>query len=347
LGEAYWAKSSLTQDKELADKARESCQRAIGDKADLPAVHLILGRIDSGAGRSQDAVDEFRKALQLDPLSIAAHTALGGAYESLGQLNDSENTYKALIAKWPGYIVPYSFLGSFYVQQGRYRDAEPVFRKFADLAPESPSGYQNLGAVYHLMGRTDDAAAMMKKSLAIQPTARGYTNLGTLYFFEGRYSDAVPLMEKATEMEAGNYVYWGNLGDAYRWAPDEKQRAAEAYRQAIKLAEQQAEARPRDPEVRSDLASYQAKLPDAPIALSQIAQARRLAPMNPQVLFKAALVYEISGRRDQAIGALDLALQSGYSIDEVRREPDLAELRKDSRYAQLDARAAAAGKRTR
>jgi serine/threonine-protein kinase len=197
------------------------------------------------------------------------------------------------------------------------------------------------------MGRTDDAAAMMKKSLAIQPTARGYTNLGTLYFFEGRYSDAVPLMEKATEMEAGNYVYWGNLGDAYRWAPDEKQRAAEAYRQAIKLAEQQAEARPRDPEVRSDLASYQAKLPDAPIALSQIAQARRLAPMNPQVLFKAALVYEISGRRDQAIGALDLALQSGYSIDEVRREPDLAELRKDSRYAQLDARAAAAGKRTR
>lgn len=344
LGEAFWAKSSLTADKQWAEQARESCLRAIGAKANLAEVHLLLGRIYSGTGRPQQAVEEFRKTLQLDPLSISAATSLGEAYEAMGQLNDSEDAYRALIALWPNYLVPYSHLGAFYVRQGRYQDAERVFRKIIELAPENSSAYQNLGAVYHLLGRTDDAAAMMKKSLSIKPSARGYTNLGTLYFFQGLYSDAVPLMEKATEMEPGNYIYWGNLGDAYRWASESKNRAPEAYRQAIRLAEQELTMNPQNAALRGALAGYYAKLPDRAKALAEIAQARRLAPMNPEVLFKAALVYEITGRREQALGALDLALQSGYSIDEVRTEPELAQLRKDPRYERL-AKAASTAKR--
>jgi len=331
LGDALCAKSALAVDKQWAEKAS-----ALAVNHSLPGAHLLLGKIYSSIGRTPEAVEEFRKALQFDPFSIAANIGLGQAYEASGQVRDAESTYKSLIAEWPSYIVPYSYLGSFYVKQGRYRDAETVLRKCTELAPENASSYQNLGAVYHLMGRTDDAAAMMRKSLGFKPTAGGYTNLGTLYFFEGRYSDAVPLMEKAAEMEPGNYIYWGNLGDAYRWAPEEKARAAEAYTHAIQLAEQQAAANPDDADLRSDLAIYYAKLPDAAKALAIIARARRLDPMNPEVLFKAALVYELMGRRNQAIDALDLALQEGYSLDEVRREPDLAELRKDPRYGRLE-----------
>ncbi len=336
LGEAYWARGSQTQDQQWAEKARDSCLRAIAAKADLAEVHLTLGRIYSGTSRSQEAIAEFRKALQFNPMSIDAHTSLGEAYEASGQLADSEGTYRALIQLWPDYLVPYSHLGSFYVRQGRYQDAEPVFRRFIELAPENASGYQNLGAVYHLLGRNEDAAAMMKKSLSIKPTARGFTNLGTLYFFQGRYSDAVPLMEKATEMEPENYVYWGNLGDAYRWAPESKERAPEAYRHAIKLGEQVLTMNADNANLRAALAGYYAKLPDKAKALAEIAWARRLAPVNPQVLFKAALVYEITGRREQALGALDLALQSGYSMEEAITEPELAELRKDPRFAGLN-----------
>ena len=338
LGEAYWAKNSLNQDRQWVQQARESCLRAIAMKADWPEVHLLLGRIDSTGGQTQQAVDEFQKALQIDPFSIEAHTRLGEAYEALGQLSDSEGAYKSLVALWPDYLVPYSHLASFYSRQGRYKDAAAAFEKVIALAPQNARGYQNLGALYHLMGRSDEAIAMLKRSLSIRPSPDGYTTLGTLYFFQGRYSDAVPLMEKAVEMEANNYVYWGNLGDAYRAAPEFKDRATEAYRRAIELAGQQFNASSNTADLHADVAGYYAKLPDRAKAQAEIAQARRLAPLNPNVLFKAAIVYEISGRRDQAIGALDLALQGGYSIDEVRREPDLAELRKDPRYQRLDAK---------
>jgi len=333
LAEAFWAKSVLTQDKQWTEKARENCLGAIARNAGSTQVHLVLGRIYSEAGRTQDAVDEFRKALEIDPDSIPGHTNLGEAYEALGQLQDSEAAYRELVARWPTYLLPYSHVASFYVRQGRYQDAEPAFRKVIELAPENANGYQNLGALYLLLGRREDAAAMLKKSLAIKPSASGYTNLGTLYFFQGRYSDAVPLMEKAAEMAPNNYVCWGNLGDAYRWAPEYRDKAADAYRKAIKLAEQSMSAK--DAVVLSTLASYYAKLPDPAKAQEMIAQARRLAPMNPKVLFKAALVYEIGGHRDQALSALDLALQSGYSLDEIRSEPALTELRKDPRYTRL------------
>src|SRR5579862_232033 len=344
MAEALWAKSALTEDQQWAVKAREACLQAIAAKADLSDVHLVLGKIDKRTGKPQEALEEFRKALQLDSLSIAAHTSLAEAYEALGQVNDAESAYRGLIELWPNYIVPYSHLGSFYVRQGRYKDAEPVFRKYTELAPDNSSGYQNLGAVYHLMGRPDDAAVMLKKSLAIKPSARGYTNLGTLYFFEGHYSDAVPLMEKAVEMERTNYVYWGNLGDAYRWAPEFKDRAAEAYREAIRLAEEQPGTDRNDANLCASLAAYYAKLPDTARALSELARARRLAPINPAVLFKSAVVYEIAGRKEQAISALDLALQAGYSIDEIRQDPELTELRKDPRFARLEKRAGSGAK---
>jgi tetratricopeptide (TPR) repeat protein len=339
LGEAYWARNSLIQDTQWVQKARESCLRAVAMKADWPEAHLLLGRIDSASGQPQQAVEEFQKALAIDPFSIEAHTRLGEAYEALGQLSDSEGTYKSLVVLWPDYLVPYSHLASFYFRQGRYKDAEAAFRKVVELAPQNARGYQNLGALYHLMGRHDEAVAMLKRSLSIKPSPEGYTTLGTLYFFQGRYSDAVPLMEKAVEMEPNNYVYWGNLGDAYRSAPEFQDRASDAYRRAIELAGQQSSASSNTADLDADVAGYYAKLPDRAKALAEIARARRLAPLNPNVLFKAAVAYEITGKRDQAIGALDLALQGGYSIDEVRREPDLADLRTDPRYQRLDASA--------
>ena len=183
---------------------------------------------------------------------------------------------------------------------------------------------------------------MLKKSLAIKPSPGAYANLGTVYWFQGRYSDAVPLMEKAFEMEPNNYLFAGNLAEAYWWVSEYKDKAADVYRRAIELADQQLAVNPDDPNIQGNLGSYHAKLHEPDKALKHIAQARRLAPMDPKILIKSAFVYAVTGKTEQALGALDLALQAGYSIFEIRRAPDLAELRKDPRYLELDRRAAAA-----
>lgn len=143
-------------------------------------------------------------------------------------------------------------------------------------------------------------------------------------------------MERAVEMDPKSPRYQGNLADAYRWAPGQAASAAKSYRQALQLAEQQLVLNPNDADLRATVAVYYAKLPDRERSLAEVARARRLAPMQPKVLFKSALVYELTGQRDPAINALDLALQAGYSIAEIRAEPELGELRKDARYERLE-----------
>jgi tetratricopeptide (TPR) repeat protein len=142
-------------------------------------------------------------------------------------------------------------------------------------------------------------------------------------------------MEKAVEMNPQSYLYWGNLADAYQETPGRAAEAIRTYRKAIELTRQRLAMNPEQADLRASLAKYYAGAREKDKALAEIAIARRDAPVHPKVLFKAASVYEQCGERENAISALDLALKSGYSWEEARRSPELAELLKDPRWAPL------------
>ena len=178
---------------------------------------------------------------------------------------------------------------------------------------------------------------MLKKATAIKPTVQAYTNLSALYYFEGRYADAVRTNQLALDLPDGriNSVVWGNLADAYRWTPGMNDKAPEAYRQAIRLAEERLALNPKSVNAIIGLAVYWAKLGDRRKALEYLAEARRLAPTYMHVLFQSVLVYELTGQRKLALQALQDALRAGYSKDDVLREPELAKLREDPHFQRL------------
>jgi serine/threonine-protein kinase len=186
-----------------------------------------------------------------------------------------------------------------------------------------------------MQGQYENAAASFKKSLELRPTASAYTSLGTIYFFMGRCADAVPQMRKAVDLLPKRDQLWGNLGDAYACLPGKKSDAVDAYKRAVQLAQTVAAVNPRDSDVLSRVALYRARLGNKTEAQAEIRKARQLAPANRDVLWNAVLVYELGGQRDQALGALKAAIKAGQPLEEVRREPALANLRKDPRYASL------------
>jgi serine/threonine-protein kinase len=340
LGEAYLRSFGRDKDPHWLELAQGAGARAVELNGQLAPAHVNLGMVYAATGRLEKAVGEFKIALDLDPISVAAYRELAGAYEAQNKMKDAEDTYKRAIQLRPGDWVSNGLLGTFFYRHGRYTEAEPLFRKIIELTPDNFNGYLNLGGLYTALGRYEEAETLLKKSNEVRPTYRAYSNLGTLYYQRGRYAEAVSMFEKAVvELGAGvNHVVVGNLADSYRWAPGLAQKAPPAYRRAIELAEQQLAINPEDATVLSRLAAYHAEVGEKDKALSDIRRARKLAPADNSVGFRAVLVYELAGRRDDALAALEEVLKGGYALEQVEREPEFEKMRQDPRYSGIKSR---------
>jgi serine/threonine-protein kinase len=176
---------------------------------------------------------------------------------------------------------------------------------------------------------------MFQRALALDGTAAStWANLGTSRYFQGQYHDAVRAMEKAVELAPGRYLYWGNLGDSYRWAKGLETKARGAYEKAIRLVREQLALTPNDRH-RSSLAVYLVKSGDTAGALAELARLELARQTDKGTLFKVALVYELAHDRNRALAVLARAIREGYSMHEITNEPELAALRLDPRYARI------------
>jgi serine/threonine-protein kinase len=332
LGEAYWQKFELAHDKQLVSEATKNCQTAIEKDGGLAQAHTCLGQVYQGTGKYEAAIGEYQKVSKTEAPPDTAQTGLAKAYESLNRLPEAEQSYKAVIALRPDYWAGYNRLGTFYLRNGKWDEAAKMYAQVISLVPDSFTGYSNLGITRIQQGRYAAAIEPLEKSLQIRATGAPTSNLAMAYFQLKRYADAARMFEKAAALDAGNYEIWGNLGDAYYWAPGMRERAAGAYRKALDLGEEQRKINPRDAHMLSYLAEYHAMLGEKQKAQTEIAEAEKLAPRDPEVLYYAAIVEVQDGERKKALDKLELAIAAGYSPASVRDTPNFAVLQDDPRF---------------
>src|SRR6202171_185238 len=335
LGEAYWQKFEHTHEKHLAADATKACQVALEKDPSLTPGHTCLGRVYQGTGKYELAVREYQQASKSEPTLDAAQTGLARAYESLNRLQEAEQSYKTVIALRPDYWSGYNRLGTFYLRNGRLEEAAQMYTQVTSLVPDSFVGFTNPGSTRIQQGRYGEAVEPLEQSLKIRKTGIGMSNLATAYFQSRRYTDAARSLEEATTLDAKNYEIWGNLGDAYYWAPGMRDRAGGAYRKALELGEEQRRINPRDPHMLSYLAEYHAMLGEKQKAQLRIGEAEKLAPRDPEVLYYAAMVYVQAGDQQKSLDKLERAVAAGYPAAGVRDTPNFSVLENDPRFRAL------------
>ena len=335
LGEAYWRKYEHTADGQWVPKAREACGKAAELGNAGVAGNYCLGLIDNGTGKYQDAAEQFQKGLTLEPTSDASYVGLAAAYEGLGRMEDAERTYRQAIELRPQHAACYNWLGVFYHRRARYPDAIRLFSQAVKISPDSYVGYSNLGGSYVDNGDYKLAIPMLSHSIAIRPTYEAYSNLGTAYFFEGRFADAVGSYEGALKLDDRHYDVWGNLADAYYWAPGLRNSSTAAYRRAIALATKQYEVNPSDAVLLSYIAQYHAMLGEKDLALDGIGRALRLDPRSAEIAFTAAIVYDQIRDVGSCLTMLKKAIAGGVSVATVHGTPNFSNLESEPRFQAL------------
>ena len=328
LGEAYLIGfQQLNKGKDWLSNASDNCQRALRLTAQLADAHVCYGNVLKATGKYGNAAEQFQQAVNLDSSNDRALIGLADSYQKLGNSAAAEQTYKKALTLHPNYWPVYSWLGYFYYGEGHYQEAAEMFRKVNELAPDNYRGYYDLGAMYLLQGEYDKSISASSRSIELRPTLDAYVNLGAAYFLQRRFAEAITTFQEGLKLGQDEPVNWGNLGDALYWSPARRPEAAAAYTRAIALAKGQLETNPKNAGPWAYVAQYSAMLNREPAANEAIQKALALAPNDPEVMFRAALVFNHLGDTKQSIQWIGKAVAAGYPPIVIKDTPDFANVK--------------------
>ena len=322
------------KDAAWADKALSASQQADRLNDNLAEVHTALGGVYSATGKSSEAIAELKRALELAPNSDEGYRRLGDAYRASGNKEAAIQAYQKGIDINPYYWFNWNALGTAYYRFGEYQKALEAFQRVTELEPSNAAAYRNIGAVYFEQNKWNECIPAFQKSLQLEQHSVTYSNLGTAYFYLKRYDDAIKMFQKALEMNPNYELAMGNLADAFRWS-GRRQEAMATYDKAIALAYKDLQVDPRAADTLGSLALYYAKKGDSAHALQFIHRARSIEPENISLVYEQAVVYCLANRQTEALNFLDESLQKGYSLEEAKNDPELADLQKLPQFAQL------------
>jgi tetratricopeptide (TPR) repeat protein len=331
LARAYLYKFEISGDPELAAAAGQAAERALAGDPQSIDVNITIGELRRRTGRYKESIEAFIRVLSQQPSNAEAVSGLAEAYNAAGDFRRAEQQYKRSIELQPNYWGSYNKLGAFYFTQGHLEQSIPLFEKVTNLVPDNQRGYNNLGGIYLRLGRYNDALRVFAIPNGQTPSAQGYSNLGTCYYFMGQYQEAASAFERAVALTPHNYLYWRNLGDAYRWSASQHARSRDAYTRAVELCDEAIRINPNDAHAYRSRGSVLAKLGRVSEGRSAILRAADLEPQYSSNAYEAAVIANIAGSEDEAAARIEQALRLGYSTANVLDDPEFANLKKSGR----------------
>ena len=327
--------ASDRHDETWLQRADASAQQAaqLGDLLALP--HIARGWVLDNQGRHEAALREHAEGLRLDPNNFWGWFGEADVLRRMHNYTEARARVASAMARFPTERVFTDVLGAIEYEQGNYPAAERAFRRSIALQPDAVLPYANLNAALLRQNRDDEALQVLQQGLQIHPSAKLYTNLGNALFLRQDYVGAAAAFESAvspTRGAPGEYLNWANLADTLNWIPGREARARAAYNKARELLAPRLARAPGDALLVSRMGLYAARAGVAAEALPLLQRALALGPNSPDIQFRAGLAYELLGRRDAALTAINTARRLGYPVKFINAEPDLVALRRDERY---------------
>jgi Tfp pilus assembly protein PilF len=174
------------------DRAIELLKTALTAERYNAQVHLHhygLALAYEQKGLVEEAIEQYRFAINFKPDYAEAHNNLALAYISKGLHDKAEEHLKIALSTKPDYAEAHNNLGALYVSRGRPEDALKHLEAALSLKPDYAQAYNNLGLAYAAMGRIDKAIGYYRAALKIEPdSVKIRDNLNRAYLlYEDRH----------------------------------------------------------------------------------------------------------------------------------------------------------------
>ena len=131
--------------------------------------HYSLGFALLRKGRTSEAIDQYEKALLVNPDYADVRNNLASALVMTGRFSEAIDQCNEALRIDPGSSEAHNNLGNALAQTGRASEAIDHYKQTLRMNPNSSDAHSNLGAALALMGRFSEAIEELKSALRINP----------------------------------------------------------------------------------------------------------------------------------------------------------------------------------
>jgi tetratricopeptide (TPR) repeat protein len=206
LALAYLSQHKLAETKLLFDEL-------LNDMGSTPELHVLLGRAYRETGYLDEAIREFKKAIELDPHYPRVHYYLALAYLAQGEKErfpTARPLFEQELVVNPKEFFSTFFLGVIHLEDRDFPAAEAYLKKAVQLQPDNPDPLLYLGQVYFETNHPELAIQTLKKSidLTTDPShnhyqvSKAYTMIGQILIKMGKQEEAEAELKRSQELRA-------------------------------------------------------------------------------------------------------------------------------------------------
>ncbi len=209
--------------------------------------HWGMARAFEGLERYSDAFPSLRRAAELDPNNLDARCKLGHYYLAPNELRPdflqaAERLAQEVFAKDANHIDGHILMSAIRLAQNRHDEARKYILRAVELNPQRAESQLALARFYAKLGDKENAVAAFNKAIEVGGnSALGYIEYGKFLTQEGRFDQAEAAFRRATEVDPKNRYAHLTLASFY-FATKQNDKAEKAF-QAMTVADPSAEGR--------------------------------------------------------------------------------------------------------
>jgi len=173
-----------------------------------------LGTVCRELGETKNAVDYFKKAIEIDPNNANSYYNLGAIHYDVKKFKEAKTLLEKTVELQPNFALPHFVLGNLHADLKDYENAISNYNKAIKINKKLAAAYNNLGLVYRNINNFEGAIRSYENAIAAKVDhVNAYHNLALVLKDVGKFKSAIQAHEKAIKYEPENLMHYYYLSD--------------------------------------------------------------------------------------------------------------------------------------
>ena len=261
---------------------------------DEPFIYNLLGVLYAHMGSYKESINNYSRAIKLNPRYFEAFNNAGVAYISWKKFDKAIEYLDRSIQINPLYAEAYNNKGNALKEKEEYDLAIESYQKSANLNPNFIDAIANAGIIHDIRNDFAKAVKCFNQALSLNPTNTSLLyNLANSHFNQKDYRKSLAVCKRIIDLDSSFYYAYNRIGLCYIHLETEEE-AKVFFEKAIKL-------KPDYVEALTNYGLILQKRKNFALAATQFEKALSINPNSDEALVNLSKIYLDEGRLSNAI----------------------------------------------